>query len=48
MSDNESTQSLPELFCRAHMIELDENDLLNRNRGFENHKIERRLSGMRR
>ena len=45
-SDNESKQSLPEIFSRAQMIEFDEGELLNRNRDFEHDSIERRFSDM--
>ena len=48
MSDNESEVSFPELFTREQMTDLDNDDLLNRERGNETDVIDQRFHEMNR
>ena len=46
MSDSESYHSIPEVLSRVQMIDFEDGEILNRNRGSGNDSIERRFSGM--
>ena len=48
ISDSESNQSVPEVLSRAHMFEFNNGEILDRNRGSDNDRMERRFSDMNR